>query len=273
MTTSANKPQSFQDDKADTVDIDCLWDDNKGETTSPSNQYAAENDQIDGPADHQAFSQYIPTPPKDELFIEPVAPPSDLTEQSNTPTPLPKKNNHSKAEASQDSEADVIGSHDQAGFAKKVIRTSSWKAFYIHFGVALFFIAIAQFPSLPLMLFSQQDLNAIPENIVSNLPNIIMIACYALSLLLIFLAFKQKQTGSLHIYSDYVVYKKAMFDKGITVHFNDIRTIDVHSCFATMYNDIGDFHLISQKDHIIIKNMYQPFLLKDKINHVKMKKN
>lgn len=149
-------------------------------------------------------------------------------------------------------------------YAKPIKYRPSIKAFVPHLSVLLLSLVVVFFPSIAISLFSQNDLEQLPSVMQDNLASIVQGAMLFISALIIFVVFKQKTSGLISVYGDYLEHKKSLIGK-TTVHFADIRTIEVRKCLATSYSSIGDLHIITAKHHIVLPNLYEPFHLKSAI--------
>lgn len=152
----------------------------------------------------------------------------------------------------------------EGGFIKAKKYRSSIKAFYPHLIIAALAVIVALFPSLGELIFSDEDLAKLPEWLRENFHLLVKVISGLVALLLVVVVIKQKSSGVIKVYGDYLEYKKGLLNS-TTIHYADIRTIDVQRCLASMYAPIGDLHIISNRDHIIMPNLLDPFRLKTAI--------
>lgn len=153
---------------------------------------------------------------------------------------------------------------EPGGYARPIKYRPSIKAFYPHLSLLLFTTIVFLFPSIATSLFSPEDLEQLPIFLQENLAMIVKGSMLFVSALVIFIVFKQKTSGLISVFGDYLEYKKSLIGK-TTIHYADIRTIEVRRCLATSYSPIGDFHIITAKHHLVLQNLYEPFVLKEAI--------
>ncbi|WP_338455197.1 hypothetical protein [uncultured Alteromonas sp.] len=197
--------------------------------------------------------------------------------KENSPPPESEIEGKSHNETEQHSDESVLASqseqHEPAkkesipepgGYAKPIKYRPSIKAFYPHLSLLLFTTIVFLFPSIATSLFSPKDLEQLPIFLQENLAMIVKGSMLFVSALVIFIVFKQKTSGLISVFGDYLEYKKSLIGK-TTIHYADIRTIEVRRCLATSYSPIGDFHIITAKHHLVLQNLYEPFVLKEAI--------
>tara|TARA_Y100001970_G_scaffold131590_1_gene162321 strand:- start:11152 stop:11994 length:843 start_codon:yes stop_codon:yes gene_type:complete len=141
---------------------------------------------------------------------------------------------------------------------------SSLKAFYPHLGIAAVSLCFVMFPGLGEMIFSAEDLEKMPDWLVDNFSLFVRAISGFITAFLILVILKQQSSGVIKVFGDYLQYKKGLMDS-TTIHYSDIRTIDVQRCLASMYAPIGDLHIITSREHIVMPNLYEPFRLKEAI--------
>lgn len=153
---------------------------------------------------------------------------------------------------------------ESGGYAKPIKYRPSIKAFYPHLSILLISAFIFMFPSIATSLFSSDDLEKLPSFVHENLVLIVKGSVLFICALIIFVVFRQKTSGLINVFGDHLEFKKGLISK-TTVHFADIRTIEVRRCLASAYTSIGDFHIITSKHHLVLQNLYEPFALKEAI--------
>ena len=149
-------------------------------------------------------------------------------------------------------------------FTKAQKYRSSLKAFYPHLGIAAVSLCFVIFPGLGEMIFSAEDLEKMPDWLVDNFSLFVRAISGFITAFLILVILKQQSSGVIKVFGDYLQYKKGLMDS-TTIHYSDIRTIDVQRCLASMYAPIGDLHIITSREHIVMPNLYEPFRLKEAI--------
>ena len=120
------------------------------------------------------------------------------------------------------------------------------------------------FPGLGEMIFSAEDLEKMPDWLVDNFSLFVRAISGFITAFLILVILKQQSSGVIKVFGDYLQYKKGLMDS-TTIHYSDIRTIDVQRCLASMYAPIGDLHIITSREHIVMPNLHEPFRLKEAI--------
>lgn len=213
----------------------------------------------------------IPVPPEvwdtDSSEVETVTPPSPKQEQSAPAqvvaidTGLLK----STGEAIEEQKGIDSSLHSKADtFTKAKKYRSSLKAFYPHLGIAAVSLCFVMFPGLGEIIFSAEDLEKMPGWLVDNFSLFVRAISGFITGFLILVILKQQSSGVIKVFGDYLQYKKGLMDS-TTIHYSDIRTIDVQRCLASMYAPIGDLHIITSREHIVMPNLYEPFRLKESI--------
>lgn len=153
---------------------------------------------------------------------------------------------------------------EDGGYAKPIKYRSSLKAFYPHFAVVAICGLVAMFPGLGASIFKDEDIAQLPVWLQEHFNLLIQIIMGFVGLLLMVIVVKQKSTGVIKVFGDYLEYRKGLM-RPITIHYSDIRTIEVQRCLATLYAPIGDFHVISAREHVVMPNLFDPFTLKEAI--------
>lgn len=217
----------------------------------------------------------FPPVPTDALVDDIQAPDEPIEDSQSAATATMTNEVNSKVQKAQRIDAPgcevtlfnepALPAYQEGCYAKPNKYRPSIKAFYPHLGLIVTTLILAMFPSLAVWIFSQDDLTKMPEFLRSNLDTVIQGVMAFCSLLLAFVVMRQKMNGTILVYGDYLEYKRGLLDK-TTIHYADIRTIDVRRCLATMYAPVGDFHIISSRNqHIVLQNLLNPFRLKDAI--------
>jgi hypothetical protein len=191
-------------------------------------------------------------------------PKSDIQDKSHNETDKHVDETDLSSQSEQHETAKKESIPEPGGYAKPIKYRPSIKAFYPHLSLLMFTTIVFLFPSIATSLFSPEDLEQLPIFLQENLAMIVKGSMLFVSALVIFIVFKQKTSGLISVFGDYLEYKKSLIGK-TTIHYADIRTIEVRRCLATSYSPIGDFHIITAKHHLVLQNLYEPFVLKEAI--------